>query len=272
MGNYQAIWLARATDEEIREKSQYGGVVSALILYALQKEMISSAVLTDRGGPFAPEGRLVNRRSDVLDCAGSRYAASGSLSVLNRAIQEGHSGLGVVGLPCQMEALARMGRIQPDGKERASAISLRIGLFCTWALDYGRLEAYLRRHDVAGPILKSDIPPPPAEVFQVKTETGWVDFPLSDIRTMVQKGCSLCEDMTAEHSDLSVGTAEGHIGWNTVMVRSDSGRSLLDGAVEEGWIETADVPLQNFEHLKEAARNKRKRARQASADRSASNE
>lgn len=268
IGSCQEILIARATDETIRKRCQYGGAVSALILYALKRHLISSAVLTDAGGPLAPMGRLVHHRSDVLDCAGSRYTGSGSLSAMNMAIQKGYSRLGVVGLPCQMEALARMNLMQPDGKERAGAVSLRIGLFCTWAIDFGLLQAYLKRQDVEGPILKSDIPPPPAEVFKVKTAAGWRDFPLSDIRPMVQEGCSLCEDMTAEQSDISVGTAEGLNGWNTVIARNNRGVSLLQGAVKEGWLETGDLPLENFDHLKEAARNKRKRARRAQSDRS----
>jgi coenzyme F420 hydrogenase subunit beta len=266
IGACQEILMARATDETVRMKSQYGGVVSALLIYALEKEMISSAVLTDAGDLFAPKGRLVHNKSEVLDCAGSRYSASGSLSVMNIAVKKGHSRLGVVGLPCQMEALARMRLMQPDGRERAKAVSLKIGLFCTWALDYTRLETYMARQKVEGPVVKSDIPPPPSEVFKVQTPAGWRDFPLSDIRPMVQKGCSLCDDMTAEQSDISVGTAEGFNGWNTVISRTDAASQLLKSASKDGWIETDDLPGANLDHLKEAARNKRKRARQAEAE------
>jgi coenzyme F420 hydrogenase subunit beta len=243
-------------------RSQYGGVVSALLIYCLEKEILSSAVLTDAGDLLAPKGRLAHSRSEVLDCAGSRYSASGGLSVMNSAIKKGYSRLGVVGLPCQMEALTRMRLMQPDGAERVKAVSLKIGLFCTWALDYTRLKAYLDQN-VEGSILKSDIPPPPSEVFKVETPLGWRDFPLSDIRSMVQKGCSLCDDMTAEQSDISVGTAECLDGWNTVIARTDAGIQLLRSAIKEGWLETADLPGTNLAHLKEAARNKRKRARHA---------
>ncbi len=264
IGPFQEIFMARAAEESIRAGAQYGGVVTSLILFALDRQVISSAILTDRGDSFAPRGRLVRSRTEVLACAGSRYAASGGLSAMNRAIGKGGDArLGVVGLPCQMEAIARMGLVAPDGKERVGAVLLRIGLFCTWALDPGLLETYLRHQDIQGPILKADIPPPPAEVFRIKTLTGWRDFPLSDIRSMIQKGCSLCGDMTAEHADISVGAAEGLEGWNTVIVRTDRGARLIQGAVGEGWIERGDLPGENLEHLQDAARNKRKRVRQA---------
>jgi coenzyme F420 hydrogenase subunit beta len=262
MGCYCDILMARAADEEVVERSQYGGVVSALVIHALENGLISSAVLTDAGDIFAPKGMLVKEKSGVLDCAGSRYSGSGSLAALNHAIKEGLSRLGVVGLPCQMEALARMGLMQPDGEKRSAAVSLKIGLFCTWALDHGLLSTYLDRQGVKGPLLKSDIPPPPAEVFRVKTPEGWRDFPLSDIRTLIQKGCSLCEDMTADQSDISVGAAEGNPGWNTIIARTEKGLDLLKSAIKSRWLETADLPAATLDHLKAAARNKRERARQ----------
>jgi coenzyme F420 hydrogenase subunit beta len=272
IGGCGEILMARSSDETVREKSQYGGVVSALLIYALEKGDISSVVVTDGGDLLAPMGRLANKRSDVLNCAGSRYSASGSLSAMNEAIKKGHTGLGVVGLPCQMEALARMRLMQPDGDKRAGAVALKIGLFCTWALDYARLEAYLRQQKVEGPVLKSDIPPPPSEAFKVHTQAGWREFPLSDIRSMVQQGCSLCEDMTAEYADISVGTAEGREGWNTVIARTDTGSQLLKRAIKDDWLETDDLPAGNLEHLKEAARNKRERARRAEIEQSRQDE
>lgn len=264
IGAYREIVMARSTDGTIQSRSQYGGVVSALLIYALEEGRITSAVVTDAGDSFAPRGRCVQGRMEILECAGSRYSASGSLSEMNRAIKRGHSRLAVVGLPCQMEALARMRQMQPDGDERAKAVALRIGLFCTWALDYPQLQAYLVRQGVEGPLLKFDIPPPPSEVFKVRTaEAGWRAFPLSDVRQMVQQGCFLCEDMTAEQADISVGTVEGQEEWNTVIARTDAGSQLLKRAVEEGWLETDELPGENLDHLKEAAGNKRKKARQA---------
>jgi len=272
IGPYREILIARSTDETIRSRSQYGGVVSALVIFALEKRRIESAVLTDVGDSLAPKGKRVQMKKEVLECAGSRYSASGSLSEMNRAIKRGHRRLGVVGLPCQMEALARMRLMRPDGNERAEAVALRIGLFCTWAIDYSQLEAYLIRQEVEAPLLKFDIPPPPSEQFKVLTAAGWTHFPLSDVRQMVQNGCSLCEDMTAEQADISVGTVEGQEGWNTVIVRTDTGSQLVKRAVEEGWLETGRLSDENLDHLKEAARNKRERARRVAIESSESNE
>ena len=267
VGVYKRIIIARATDEKIRAKAQYGGVISALLIHSLEKGRLKSAIVTDRGDDkLSPKGVLVRKKLEVLECAGSRYSASGGLSALNRAIKKGEDRLGVVGLPCQMEALTRMGLMKPDGAERISSVVLRIGLFCTWALDHRKLQAFLHGEKINGYIKKFDIPPPPSEVFRIWDEKGRRDFLLSDIRPLVQKGCSLCPDMTAEYADLSVGTVEGNEGWNTVIIRTDVGSMVIDEAVEEGLLETDLLARENLEHLRTAALNKKNRAKKAIID------
>ena len=240
------------------------GVVSALCAYALEKGFIESAILTDRGeASRAPGGYVATKQAEVFSCAGSRYAASGSLSELNRAIGNGQKNLGVVGLPCQMEALARMERMTPEGHSVTDSVVLKIGLFCTWALDAVELTAFLKGKGVAGPVRKFDIPPPPAEEFSVETGEGRAIFPLLEIRPLIQKGCTFCQDMTAEPADIAVGSMEGREGWNTVLIRTEVGRSLMESAVAAGKLEIDELPVDHLDHLKMAAKGKRQRGRQA---------
>ena len=66
--------------------------------------------------------------------------------------------------------------------------------------------------------------------------------------------------MTAELSDLSVGTVEGKEGWNTVIVRTAMGQDLLRRAKKAGTIETKSLPKDNLDHLIEASLLKKRRA------------
>jgi coenzyme F420 hydrogenase subunit beta len=263
IGPLREILMARALDMEVRQNAQYGGVVSALLVLALENRTIRSVVLTDAGDGFSPGGRVAESKADVLQCSGSRYSASGTLSALNAAVKEGREQIAFVGLPCQMEALMRMKHMEPDGSERSARVSLKVGLFCTWALDYRAVAAFLREKGLYGPYGKFDIPPPPSEKFLVETEEGWNEFPLAEMRPMVQPGCALCRDMTAEWADISVGTAEGHAAWNTVIIRTEAGAEIFEEAMKRNLIETDRLPAENFDHLKEAAHNKRERGRAA---------
>jgi coenzyme F420 hydrogenase subunit beta len=261
IGPIKEISAARAADKQSRELGQYGGVVSSLLIFAMKKNFIRSAVVTDSGNAKpSPSGRLVKSPSEILECSGSRYAAAGSLATLNQAVDRGEDRIGVVGLPCQMEALERMARSTSDAVERTKRVKLKIGLFCTWALDHRLLKRFLEARCIEGPVRKFDIPPPPAETFMLLTQSGWVHIPLGEVRTLVQKGCGLCADMTAEWADISVGAVEGRNNWNTVIIRTKAGAKLFKAAVDEGVIEIEELPRENLDHLTEAASNKRKRA------------
>jgi coenzyme F420 hydrogenase subunit beta len=73
--------------------------------------------------------------------------------------------------------------------------------------------------------------------------------------------------MTAELSDLSVGTVEGKEGWNTVIVRTAVGENLLRRARKAGIIETKSLPKDNLKHLIEASLLKKRRALDALKER-----
>lgn len=260
IGPCMGVWAARAAVKEIRDKAQYGGSVSSLLSYAFENGIINSAVVTDMGDDLAPAGRLVKSPSEVLQCAGSRFSASGSLSALNKAIKEGEDHIAVVGLPCQMEALDRMAKSTPDGQDRIHRVNLRIGLFCTWALDYRRLRVFLEARGIRGPIQKCDIPPPPAETFMMLSQGEWLHIPLGEIRKLVQKGCSLCNDMTSEKADISVGSVEGCQDWNIVVIRTEIGVRLFNDAVAKGFLDLQELPETALTHLREAALNKKIKA------------
>lgn len=260
IGPCREIWAARSRDENIRDKAQYGGSVSSLLSYAFENGVINSAVVTDTGDGLSPAGILVKSSSEVLRCAGSRFSASGSLSALNRAIKEGKDHIAVVGLPCQMEALDRMARSSPDGQDRMQRVNLKIGLFCTWALDYRPLRAFLQTRGIRGSVQKCDVPPPPAETFMILSDGEWLHVPLDEIRKLAQKGCSLCKDMTSEKADISVGSVEGREDWNIAVIRTEFGMKLFTEAVKKGFIETEKLRETALAHLREAALNKKTRA------------
>jgi coenzyme F420-reducing hydrogenase beta subunit len=59
---------------------------------------------------------------------------------------------------------------------------------------------------------------------------------------------------------------EGREGWNTLIVRTDIGMKIVDEAIKGHWLESENLPVENFGHLKMAALNKRERGNKARAD------
>jgi coenzyme F420 hydrogenase subunit beta len=267
MGLFQRVLMARARDKVFRKRAQTGGVVSSLMDFALKTGMISGAILTRRDHNHSPQGVVARTQKEILACAGSGYVAGPTLQAFNAGdwIPEDH--IGVVGLPCQVLALGRMRASHLEKRTPVDQVSLVVGLFCTWALDYEPFLAFLRGRLDVSQIQKLDITPPPERILKVNTGAETLDIPLDEIRPFIRPSCQVCADMTAEFSDLSVGTVEGESEWNTVVVRTDRGEEVLSLAEKAGVIETRPLPEENLAHLLEASLLKKRRALEALRER-----
>jgi coenzyme F420 hydrogenase subunit beta len=102
--------------------------------------------------------------------------------------------------------------------------------------------------------------------MEVHTSKGIFEISLDEILPLVRKSCNYCLDMTAEFSDISVGSTRLPEGWevarswNQVITRTQAGHGLLMLARSRGLLEFHDVPEGNLEKLKKASINKKKRA------------
>jgi coenzyme F420 hydrogenase subunit beta len=147
-----------------------------------------------------------------------------------------------------------------EKKTPIDRVDLVIGLFCTWAFDYRLFTAFLKKRVNGLPIKKLNITPPPERILEVTAGNKLVRIPVDEIRPFVRPSCRVCLDMTAELSDISVGTVEGKEGWNTVIVRTAMGENVLRRAKRAGIIETKSLPKGNLKHLIEASLLKKRRA------------
>lgn len=267
MGPVRKMMMARARDPQFTKRAQTGGVVSALFDFALKEGMIQSGVLTPRDGELLPQGKIIRNRKKVLSCAGSSYVSGPTLEALNQGPWKGKERIGIVGLPCQVLALARMKASNLEKKTPIDRIDLVIGLFCTWALDHRPFTAFLKKRVNGLPIKKLNITPPPERILEVTAGNKLVRIPVDEIRPFIRPSCRVCLDMTAELSDLSVGTVEGKEGWNTVIVRTAMGENLLRRAKKAGVVETRALPKNNLDHLIEASLLKKRRALDALKER-----
>ncbi len=260
LGPVRKTMMARAKDPIWRKKAQTGGVVSSLIDFALRKGIIQAGVLTPRDGDLLPQGKILTSRKGILSCAGSSYVSGPTLEALNRGPWKGEERIGIVGLPCQVLAVARMKTSTLEKKTPIDRVDLVIGLFCTWALDYKPLTKFLHERVGSNTIKKLNITPPPERIMEVTAGDKLHQIPVDEIRSFIRRSCRVCLDMTAELSDISVGTVEGKDGWNTVIIRTAMGENLLREAKKAEVIETRSLPKDNLGHLKEASLLKKRRA------------
>ncbi|MFA5066201.1 MAG: Coenzyme F420 hydrogenase/dehydrogenase, beta subunit C-terminal domain [Dehalococcoidia bacterium] len=267
IGTVKEVLMARAGDSKTRAKAQYGGTVSALLSLALDNGVIDAAILSKNTDDKLPSGFVARSSAQVLEGAGSNYMAYPALEALNGMPRDSKDRLGIVVTPCQAIALAKMKVSPPSQRVSMENVRLSIGLFCTWALAYDRFFEFIKNNVSPAKIKKFDIPPPPANRFDFYIGKEVESFPLDEIRNYRMSTCAYCLDMTAEFTDISVGSVEGIEGWNTVIVRTQQGMDIVEEAKKKGVLEIKELPAQNLVHLKDAALIKKARAVQAIVER-----
>ena len=262
IGIANQVFLARSTDQEIHKKAQDGGVVTSLLSVALKEGIIDGAVETKLDNDKTPHGFIARNREELLECAGVSYEPSPVLETINRLSKESTEKLGFVGLPCHVASLSKMKVSPPTNRANIENVKLTIGLFCGWTLSHG-FHRFMQEHFDLSKAIKFDIPHHPAHSFDVYTKSETQSVDLDEINPFINKACSYCFDMTAEFSDISVGSGRTMFkGWNTVIIRTKAGAEILEIAKSRNAIETQPLPNESLENLKRASLNKKKRALQ----------
>ena len=267
LGAVKGFYLTRASDPETRALAQHGGTVTALMSLALSEGIIDTAVLAEGGGSDLPSGVAVSQASEVSKLAKSKFIAAPMVEAFNKAVLGDAKKIGVVATPCQTLALAKM-KMKPFSKNDSQIGKLRltIGLFCGWVLSWRSFKQLLDQKIDQQKIVSLDIPPSKYKTMQVETNNGLIEIPLDEVEACVREACKFCTDVTAEFSDISVGSArlpdgwEVAKGWNQVIVRTAAGESLMKLAKDRRVLEFRDVPGGNLDKLKQASLKKKRTA------------
>ena len=129
------IVLARATDPELLEVGQDGGLVSAILVWALEHDAIDAALVSalEDGSSWNAVPAVVRDRAGVLATAGSRYTYSANTLAYPEAVAQGAERIALVGMSCQASVPAVMST-RKAGKV-ARRLSLSIGLLCSKTFD-----------------------------------------------------------------------------------------------------------------------------------------
>ena len=238
-GVYRRLVIAQAKDERILKVGQDGGVVTALLLFALNNGLIDSAVVSgiSREKPFHPIPKIATTVEEILESAGTRYSYSPNLLALPEALKQKKTSVAFVGTPCQIHAVRKM---QMAGLKRyTSPLKFLIGLMCSEGFTYeGLMEEHI--HGKLGVDLNSIEKINIKGKMLVKTNSGITTIPLSEIKQYAREGCSFCDDFSSELADISVGGL-GLDGWTFIIIRTEKGEELFSGAERAGIIKTRNV-------------------------------
>jgi coenzyme F420 hydrogenase subunit beta len=237
-GIYQDILLTRASDDMVHRMGQDGGLVSAILIWAMEQGYIDGALTSyleggaDSGSWKAIPGVATNR-DEVLAGAGSRYTYSANTLAIDEAKEKGLSKLALVGMSCQSSVppvmwSRKIGKI-------SKPIVFNIGLLCSKTFDDAIFEELFeaKYRLPKSEIVKMNI----KGVFQIWMRDGsYHEVNLKECHAWTREGCTHCPDFAAEHADISTGGIGKDNDWTLTIVRTDLGREIIQRMIADGSI------------------------------------
>ena len=235
-GIYKDVLLTRASDDMVHEMGQDGGLVSALLIWALDKGYIDGALtsfLEGDGSTWKAVPGVATTKEEVLASAGSRYTYSANPLAVTEAKERGLSKLALVGMSCQSSVPPVMWH-RKVGKAGKPFV-FNIGLLCSKTFDDAIFEELfeakygLKRADIKKVNIKG--------VFQIWLHDGsYHEVNLKECHAWTREGCKTCPDFAAEHADISTGGIGKDNDWTLTIVRTDLGREIISRLIDDGVI------------------------------------
>lgn len=250
IGRYTKVYLGHAKDRYVRHMGSSGGVITAVLMYALKNGIIDGALVvhTSRLNPIATVARSP---TELKQAQGSKYIPV-PLNVGLRKIINTDGHFAFVGLPCHLLGLSRITLKYPV---LAKKITLKLGIFCGRGFDYHNVNYVLR-----------DLGINPSSVRKIRFRGyGWPgkvfieyvseraskqiyisyrkfgEYAGGDLFT--PKRCVFCPDLTAELADVSSGDAwlreikeSDSEGTSILIARNAWGNKIISEATQAGFI------------------------------------
>jgi coenzyme F420 hydrogenase subunit beta len=254
IGLYSHVVAARTKDPQATKVCQDGGIVTTLMLYALDSGIIDGALVVGREN-WAPAACVAKTRDGIIHAAGTKYGVVAVLKELRAAVVDhGLSKICVVGSPCHIQSVRYL---KYKGLPLASSVKLTVGLFCRENYEYDCIAEKIRAKGVdVNQVDKLDV----SGEFNVYTAGSKLSLPITEAKRCVPRHCLVCQDFAAELADIAIGSGGSTEGWSTVIIRTEEGEKVFTGMVEKGLVETKEVG--DIADVKEIASRKKEKGRQ----------
>ncbi len=238
-GIYSDIMLTRASDAMVHKMGQDGGLVSAILLWAMEHDYIDASLVSyieggaDSGSWKAIPG-VASTKDEILAASGSRYTYSANTLAIDEALEKGFKRLALVGMSCQSSVppvmwSRKIGKI-------SKPIVFNLGLLCSKSFDDAIFEElfWAKYRLPKSEMVKMNI----KGVFQIWMKDGsYHEINLKECHAWTREGCIHCPDFAAEHADVSCGGIGKYSDWTLTIIRTELGREIISRMIDDGSIE-----------------------------------
>ena len=258
LGKYLGVYIGHATDHKVRHDGASGGLVTALLICALEEGLIDGALVTrmraDR--PLEAEPFIARTRQDIMAAARSKYCpVPANVAVKTLLAEEGR--FAVVGLPCHIQGI-RLAEQRIEGlKER---VRYRISLTCSLNYSFRGTEHILKGLGIAPRSVRAleyrGRGWPGSMLIRTNDGTDTI-VPLADYYGQLEPyslgRCTLCSDLFGELSDLSCGDARTReavradkSGSSFAVTRTPEAEELLERAAAQEAVCLSELALREL--------------------------
>ena len=259
IGNYLNCYIGHSTDYNIRYNSASGGLVTQLLIFALEEGLIDGALVTrmKKENPLEPEPFIARTKEEIIEASKSKYCPVPA-NVALREILEAQEGerFAVVGLQCHIQGIRKAEQINKNLKKK---IVLHIGIICHHTPTFLATEFLLKKMKIKKEEVtkldyrgegwlggmkiainnKSKIFVPMTHIFYWGRVFDLFFIPLR---------CLVCNDKICELADISFGDAllpeildYDKIGSSILISRSKLSEEILKKAVFKGKIKLEEI-------------------------------
>lgn len=244
LGDYLEYGIFKAADPNLAKIGTDGATTTALLEAAFEAGIIDSAIIAVKDDNWYARAEIITDPKELRKYVQTIYWHVPMVTPLKEAIEKLKlKKIAIVGTGCQTAAAKLMDKI-PKFKGR---VALLLGLFCskTWMredfFDIVKSKLNIGPTDVADIIVKNKL------IFRLK-DGSKKELPLEDVESTTFGSCYVCHDFTAEISDISLGANGAPPGWNFAIIRTPTGKKLVDYCLEKGKLikDTKFKPKVNF--------------------------
>lgn len=264
IGCYLNCYIGHATDHDVRYDSTSGGLVTQLLIFALENGIIDGALVIrmSKENPLEPEPFIARTKEEMIEASKSKYCpvpANIALKEISKSKEGGK--FAVVGLPCHIHGIRKAEVVNKKLKER---IVLHIGIFCGHTPDFRATEFFLQKHNIKKENIKEIYYRGggwPGKIIIIMKDgskrvisrrehesiSSFLCYESAFYLHFNPVRCLLCCDGTCELADISFGDAwlpelsNDKIGTSMVISRTERGEQILQYATKKGKIELGEI-------------------------------
>jgi len=247
IGNWKKITSSCSTSEDIKVRGTDGGVVTSILMYLLENNLINGALVCKKEGPFNRVPYFAKTKEELMDAAGSHYDVSKQvvglehyetfipvITQLKQVVASDMMDIAVVGTPCQIHSIRKM---QELSILPAHIVKYALGLFCNlnFSFDDGAREKMEEKFsfsfsNVERMNIKEDL------ILQLHNNQEKKHIKFQDLYEFARPACLACRDFSNVYADISFGGLGSQHDYTTSIIRTEVGKDIYNEALRDGFI------------------------------------